>query len=55
MTAKFGEWKTATYGEPMDLKITKANWERAIKSIHTKQPKTKSSAKKRLPSRRQAI
>jgi hypothetical protein len=52
MTAKFGEWKTATYGEPMDLKIPKASWERAIKNIHTKQPKKTSSAKKRLPSRR---
>jgi hypothetical protein len=52
MTAKFGEWKTATFGEPRDVPVSKKSWDRAIKNIHTKQPKKTSSGKKRLPSRR---
>jgi|LakMenEpi02Jun12_1017388.scaffolds.fasta_scaffold00003_30 hypothetical protein len=52
MTAKFGEWKTSPYGEPRDVRVSKKNWDWAIKNIHTKQPKKTSSGKKRLPSRR---
>jgi hypothetical protein len=52
MTAKFGEWKTATFGEPRDVRVSRKSWDRAVKNIHTKQPKKTSSGKKRLPSRR---
>jgi hypothetical protein len=52
MTAKFGEWKTAPYGEPRDVCVSKKNWDWAITNIYTKQPKKTSSGKKRLQSRR---
>jgi hypothetical protein len=52
MTAKFGEWKTAPFGEPRDVRVSKKSWDLAIKNIHTKQPKSISSDKKQLPSRR---
>lgn len=52
MIAKFGEWKTTPYGEPIDVPVSRKSWEQAIKNIHTKHLKKNSSAKVRLPSRR---